>query len=111
MFAKVLFNGPCVEINGVQYRHHPNGGGLVAVTAKVAGTAQIDLSSMVKDHAEIGSYAKIEDGATICDHAVIEDAAEVYQATIGANVTVPQGTIVRCKKTITLSHELARITP
>ena len=110
MFAKVLFDGPCVEINGVQYRHHPNGGGLVAVTATVAKTAKIDLSSIVKDHAEVGSYAKINEGSVICDHAVIGDAAEIHQATIGGNVMVPQGTVVRCKRTITFSHELAGIT-
>ncbi len=41
MGGKVLFEGDVIEIDGVKYRHHPNGGGLVAETAYAAPTAHI----------------------------------------------------------------------
>jgi hypothetical protein len=45
MDIKILSKDAVIEIDGVPYHHHPNGGGLVASTADVAETAFIARSS------------------------------------------------------------------
>ena len=52
-------------LDGVEGRRHPNGGGWVADSAKVAATAYVAPDAMVLD------------GATVRDHAAIEDCAVV----------------------------------
>jgi len=58
MEIKVLYDKPVVEIEGVKYRYHKDGGGMVAETAEVAETAYI------------GPFAKICGNTKILDNAL-----------------------------------------
>ena len=73
MDVKVLSTKPVLEIDGVKYHLHPNGGGLVAETAEVAETAFVSPAALVQGQAKILDQARI-DGAS-----VIRDNAKVYE--------------------------------
>jgi acyl-[acyl carrier protein]--UDP-N-acetylglucosamine O-acyltransferase len=56
---------------GALFATHPNGGGLVAITATV------QPSVFVAPHARVGGYATVRDYVRLLDRAVIEDHADV----------------------------------
>jgi hypothetical protein len=56
---------------------HPNGGGWVASTAKVAKTAYVGLGAMVLDNAEVLDNASVEEYAILRGHAKLSDNARV----------------------------------
>lgn len=56
---------------------HPNGGGLVAASAKVAPTAFVGPDAKVLDGAEVSGTARIEDHAVVRGSARVGDAAVV----------------------------------
>src|SRR5512133_2451498 len=93
---KVLTKAPVMEIEGVQYHHHLNGGGLVAETAQVEDSVYIGPCAKVCGHckvsgdvlifghawlsgtAEVSGRAQIFGNARVCDNASIRDDAKVY---------------------------------
>jgi NDP-sugar pyrophosphorylase family protein len=57
---KVFQKGACLSIDGINFIHHPNGGGLKAVTAKVDANVYLGPGVVVKDKAKIsGKEIKI----------------------------------------------------
>lgn len=56
---------------------HPNGGGVVSNTAKVADTAFVGANAMVLDYAEVKENARIENKAVVKGHAKIAGNAFV----------------------------------
>lgn len=57
---KVLEEGPCLSIDGINFIHHHNGGGLKAVTAKVDSSVFLGPGVIVRDKAKIsGKEIKI----------------------------------------------------
>lgn len=71
MLTKIRGGGLFLTLNGVKYSHHPNGGGLVAETAKVAPGAFIGRYVVVHDRAEIGGRAKLFGDIVIRDNTRI----------------------------------------
>jgi hypothetical protein len=58
---KVLEQGPCLNIDGINFIHHYNGGGLKAVTAEVGNNVYLGPGVIVKDKAKIfGKEIKID---------------------------------------------------
>ena len=64
-------NGP------VPAHHHPNGGGLVAETARVANTAYVGLQARVFGEAEVLGHARIKDCAEVSAHSTVRGRAQV----------------------------------
>ncbi|MBI5832052.1 MAG: hypothetical protein HZB16_07050 [Armatimonadetes bacterium] len=56
---------------------HPNGGGFVADTAKVADTAYVGPNARVLDAAQVLGRARIDDYALVADRAVVDEDAQV----------------------------------
>ena len=56
---------------------HPNGGGLVAKSAKVDATAYVGPNARVLDAAQVSGKARIEDHATVRQNARVSDEAIV----------------------------------
>lgn len=78
MGTEILFAGPAIEIDGVKYHHHVNGGGLVAETAHVADTAFIGPFAKVCGKASISGEAFVFGNAWIFDNAEVCDNAQVF---------------------------------
>ncbi len=64
-------NGP------VPAHHHPNGGGWVADTARVADTVYVGLQARVFGEAEVLGHARIEDCAEVSGHPTVRGRAQV----------------------------------
>ena len=60
-----------VEIDGAWYQRHQNGGGLVAITARVAATAYLDSKAMVKDHAVVAGNVRLFHQSVAECHALL----------------------------------------
>jgi len=56
---------------------HPNGGGWVAESAKVADTVYVGKDAMVLGNANVSGYARIEDHAVVAGSAVVKDSAVI----------------------------------
>ncbi len=75
--------GPSREPAPVGYRYHNNGGGLVALTAKVDATSFVSAGSKIEGEAEVSSNCRIEGfsivrgGAKISDHVVVRGSTLV----------------------------------
>ena len=100
---------------------HPNGGGWVADTAKVAdsvyvgpdamvlGTANVSGSARIEDHAVVAGSAVIKDNAVISGHAVVHGGGWVWMdggwknanAEVSGNAVVTDGATVITGCTIT----------
>ena len=74
----------------VEFRVHGNGGGRVAMTARVDPTAFVDAGCMVLDTAQVLGNARIEGFATIRGDAVVRD-----YAVVSGNAVVGKGAVVR----------------
>jgi carbonic anhydrase/acetyltransferase-like protein (isoleucine patch superfamily) len=83
-----------VEINGAWYYRHTNGGGLVAITARVADTAYLDSKAMVKDHAVVAGNVRLfhksvaEGGALLLGMSTLRDNARVGGSAVVRGVTM-----------------------
>lgn len=71
MHARTLCPYSVIEIEGVKYHHHPNGGGLVAEGAEADPTAFIDVGVTVTEHARVLGNVRLE------GHACVSGKAEV----------------------------------
>lgn len=89
MELKVLTTEPVIEIDGVKFHHHPNGGGLVAETAEVAETVFVDYTAIVRDKARIFENALIKNRAIVCGNAQVFGNAKVAdEATVDGNAQI-----------------------
>jgi len=71
------------------FRRHPNGGGWVANSAKVAATACIGPDAMVLGGAQVRDHAIVEDFAIVSDRALVSDHARISgRAEIKGNAKV-----------------------
>ena len=84
------------EVNGVKYHRHPNGGGLVAETARVAETAYVGPFALVKDKAQVLDEARIEDRAVISEKAVIREKAQVSGSALVCDSALVYGSTRVC---------------
>ncbi len=75
---KVLTEGPVLEIDGVRYHHHPNGGGLVAETAQVADTVYVGPCSKVCGHCKVSDDVIVFGNAWISDKAEVSGSAQIF---------------------------------
>ena len=66
-------------IDGIYYRRHPNGGGWVAETAKVAPTAFVGIFALICDTAQVSDNAEIFGRACVYGHAKVCDNAKVHE--------------------------------
>lgn len=84
MELKVLTKAAVMEIDGVKYHHHPNGGGLVAETAQVADTVYVGPGARVCDYSRLSGdvlvfeYAWISGRAEVSGRALIFGNARVF---------------------------------
>lgn len=62
-----------VTTDGRQYRPHPNGGGLVELTAFVAPTVFVGPNARVEELAIVLGQAEIRDNAVVGGHALVAD--------------------------------------
>jgi UDP-3-O-[3-hydroxymyristoyl] glucosamine N-acyltransferase len=76
-------------------KRHVNGGGIVALTAKVRVSAHVSSSAMVFENATVegsavvGYSAKVYGNATVSGNSYIKDEAEVYgDASVGGSAVV-----------------------
>ena len=89
-----------IEIDGAWYYRHDNGGGLVAITARVAASAYVGRTAMVRDFAVVGSNVRlfqqsVAEGralllgmTTLRDNATVGDRAVVRGVTMKDNAYV-----------------------
>ncbi len=83
--------GPGVLTNAVslpELVRHKNGGGLVAKTATVAGTAYVGPNAMVLGTATVKDNARIEGYAVVKGNATVEENAKLYGAAVADGGTV-----------------------
>lgn len=59
-------------------QRHPNGGGLVAHTAKVHPHAYVGAGALVKDHAEIGPEVELHGGSSVGGTARLTGKVQLY---------------------------------
>lgn len=67
-----------VSMDGVIYHPHPNGGGLVAETAKVDASAFVGVGARVDDNARVLDNACVRDNACVAGNARVFGNACVY---------------------------------
>ena len=67
-----------VTLNGVEYRRHPNGGGLVALTAQVQNTVFLGKNAKVFGNAWVYGNAKVYNNAQVYGYAQVYANAKVY---------------------------------
>lgn len=91
--VNVLFTDAAVEIDGVKYRHHQNGGGLVAETATVDPTAFVGAQARVSGHAQVLDAARIEDCAHVSGNARVTVRAKVCGTSIVSDQAQISGSI------------------
>ena len=77
MRVTVLVTESVLEIDGVRYHHHPNGGGLVADGAQVDPSASVDLQCIVQGRATIGARARLTGRITVSAGARVNEG-ETY---------------------------------
>lgn len=75
---KVLTAVPVIEIDGVRYHHHPNGGGLVAETAEVADRVYVGPCARVCDYSRLSGDVLVFGNAWISGRAEVSGAALVF---------------------------------
>ena len=63
MDIKVFSTEAIVEIDGVKYHHHPNGGGMVAETAQVADSVFVGPFAKICGHCKLSSMEQRASGA------------------------------------------------
>lgn len=78
----------CIEIDGVKYKHHINGGGLVAETAIVEATVFVDLSSIVYGQAKVEGSVKIRFGSEVGENAHIYGDVEITESMVRGRVKI-----------------------
>jgi UDP-3-O-[3-hydroxymyristoyl] glucosamine N-acyltransferase len=78
MDIKVLTTAPVVEIDGIKYHHHPNGGGMVAEHAQVADTVYVGPFAKICGKCKLSGEAFIFGNAWIFDKAEVSGRAEVF---------------------------------
>ena len=78
MDIKVLSTAPVVEIDGVKYHHHPNGGGMVSEHAQVADTVYIGPFAKICGHCKLSGEAFVFGNAWIFDKAEVSGRAEIF---------------------------------
>ena len=83
-------------VDGIRYHRHPNGGGLVAETARVAETAYVGPFALVKDKAQVLDEARIEDRAVISEKAVIREKAQVSGSALVCDSALVYGSTRVC---------------
>ena len=66
----VLYQGPCIEIDGVKYHHHPNGGGLIAETSDVDFESIVELGSIVSGETQIHGKVIIRNNSKVSDASI-----------------------------------------
>ena len=90
-----------IEIDGVKYHHHSNGGGLVAETAYVAPTVEVGPRAMVAGKAQISDKVHILDlslvdgNANLSGGVIVEDFVH-----IGSNANVSGGVYVNGRSNV-----------
>lgn len=88
-------SGPAEDVTGRTGAPHPNGGGWVDSTAKVAATAYVARGAMVLDQAVVTDRARIEDFAVVRGQARLQD-----DATLRNRALVTGGSIISGKAQI-----------
>lgn len=85
-----------VAIDGETYYRFPNGGGLVALTARVSPHAHVAKGARVKDHAVVASGARLFGESVAEDHALVGSMVTLRdQAHVGGRAVVCDGVVLR----------------
>lgn len=101
--VKVVHSGPCININGVDYIHHLNGGGLKSTTSIVDESVYLGPFVVVRDKAEIiGKGIKISGKVEISSKVKIHgDEISIFgygHLCISNNINKTNIDIYGCKK-------------
>src|SRR5512135_2951139 len=78
MDIRVFTTKPVVEIEGVKYHHHANGGGMVAETAEVADTVYVGPFAKICGKCRLKDEAFVFGNAWVFDKAEISGRAEIF---------------------------------
>jgi len=89
--VKVLVRGPIIEIDGVKFHLHLNGGGMVAENAKVAVSATIGVCARVLSGATVCSDARILGRSVVGKDAIVESRALLRDSILGDYSVVRPG--------------------
>ncbi len=77
-YVDVLYKENCLDIDGILFHHHQNGGGLVAETANVAETAYVGLRCVVLDNASVLGFSRISGISIVKDSTIISGMSMIY---------------------------------
>lgn len=81
-----------IRIDDAEYRTHPRGGGLVAVTAHVGEDVLVDRGSMIKGRAIVVGNVRLFGAAVIEEDAVVTDYCTLRdQSSVGGRAIVRGG--------------------
>ena len=83
-----------IELDGQAYRHHPYGGGLVAVTAFAAREALICPNAIVKDFAVVVGSVRLFNQARVEEHAVVSDRCTLRDDAVVAGQAILRGSVL-----------------
>ena len=84
-----VFDEAFVEVAGEKYREHPNGGGLVAVSATVAPNVYVGPHAMVKDRAIVVGSVRLFDRSIVEGASIVADMGTLRDdASIGGDAIV-----------------------
>jgi len=80
---------PPIRIDDAEYRTHPSGGGLVAITAQVGPNVLVDKHAMIKGRAIVVGSVRLFGQAVIEEDAVVTDFCTLRdQSSIGGRAVV-----------------------
>lgn len=78
MDIKVFSTEAVVEIDGVKYHHHPNGGGMVAETAQVADSVFVGPFAKICGHCKLSGKVFVFGNAWIFDKAEVSGNVDIF---------------------------------
>lgn len=85
-----------ISVDGEFFRRNAKGGGLVAVTARVAPSAYVDRAAIVRGHAVLAGSARLFGNAIVEDYALIGGMTTLRDnARVGGKAVLVGGVIVR----------------
>lgn len=85
-----------VHVDGVRYRPHPNGGGLVAITAYVGSNVFVDTHARVEDEAIVVGSVRILDRAIVCGNATLDGRCSLAgDSVVGGYATLTEMVTLR----------------
>jgi len=86
---------PVIGPDGALYRPHPNGGGLVATTARVEASVFVGPHALVQGNAEVSGSSRLLDRAIVSGNATVSGRCTLrHDARIEGNARIDGGVVL-----------------